>query len=263
MQKGNLIVHHPYWILRWSKCPYFKSRVLQRRWTCHVLVNLCVHVLLRVSHTRSHIRNTHSVESKIGGTVKGFLPSLSRRFLILEHFLRLYFYSTPSFVHFTSLFLYSKTKNKSLKVHKENKLSQCKNARHLGAAEQTKDWRINSNVHKTFLSSLQAVHLFGLISSLHTHLNPCWFAQVHTVSPPRKKKKKHMCRCNHNTLATQQGTFQKKNTFFSGGWAFTKPNALICPNVLSSKQSGDLEMRQCSGSSRAEWKHGEFKALEL
>lgn len=57
-------------------------------------------------------------------------------------------------------------------MHKEIKVSQCQNARHLEAAGQTKDGCTNVHIHRAFLLSLslQAIHLLVLLS-LHRHIN--------------------------------------------------------------------------------------------
>lgn len=53
-------------------------------------------------------------------------------------------------------------------MHKGIKVSQCQNARHLEAAEQTKDGCTNVHIHRAFLlsPSLQAIHLLVLLSIL-------------------------------------------------------------------------------------------------
>lgn len=57
-------------------------------------------------------------------------------------------------------------------MHKGIKVSQCQNARHLEAAEQTKDGCTNVHIHKAFLlsPSLQAIHLLVLLS-IFQHIN--------------------------------------------------------------------------------------------
>lgn len=103
-------------------------------------------------------------------------------------------------------------------MHKGVTASQCQNARHLEAAEQTKDGCTNVHIHRAFLlsPSLQAIHLLVLLSLyFSTSILGLFCTGTHCISSQGKKKV--MGRCNHNNLATQYATFHKQNTFFLGG----------------------------------------------